>query len=143
VAWEGGESRASLQSPGRGRSRGRDWQLGEGEGLEPIREKALAVRQEVLPSCWRGVSCSPQRGVELSESLARPARRHPRARTRSAAASLLRSSPRPPGASSSPASGRHIWPAPLPGARGAGSREGAARRRSPVGDSARCARAGL
>lgn len=103
------------------------------------REKALR-RGEVLPSCWRGVSCfPPQRRAKLSESLARPDRRQPRARTAGAGAGLLRSSPRPPGASpclaglQAPLSRRsrhHIWPTPLPGRQSAGSREGAARRRS-------------
>lgn len=156
----GGQGQLQVgRSPRRGRSKGRDWQLGErasraGSGE---REKALG-RREVLPSCWRGVSCfPPQRRVKLSESLARPDRRHARARTRpgqGAGAGLLRCSPRPPGASPRLAglqppsplpSRRHIWPAQLPGRPGAGPREDAARRRSQgVREGAgRCARSGL
>lgn len=94
--------------------------LGAGEGWS---WKALG-RREVLPSCWRGVSCFPPgaRVKLMSESLARTDRRHPpRAHTlawgtepqppaqlSSAAGGLLQASKLP----GSPAtSGRHLCPA--------------------------------
>lgn len=125
-AWERREEAAeSLQSPGKGRSSGLDWRPEEsGAGSRRGLELEGSRRREVLPSCWRGVSCFPPRArVKLmSESLARTDRRHPpRAHTlargtepqppeqlSSAAGGLLRASKLP----GSPAtSGRHLCPA--------------------------------
>lgn len=141
------------QSPRRGRSQGHDWQSGERGGLEAEwREKALG-RREVLPSCWRGVSCFPRGArVKLSESLALTDRRHPRARARqgqepaSCAAPLGRRGPPralpasrpPPGWRAAP----HLARASARTA-GAGSREGAARRRSRGSGRRRPLRSGL
>lgn len=57
----------------RGSRKAKGLETGEGWSWKALR------RREVLPSCWRGVSCFPPRArVELmSESLARTDRRHP------------------------------------------------------------------